>query len=201
MQEQIKNIAIDDHALVKHAKNGDTEAMSRLIIKYQDRIYNVILKICQNSSDAAELTQEAFVKVLEAINSFQGKSAFYTWLFRVAVNLTLNHCKRKMTFRTQSLDWPAGGDGQARQNLSAFLTGDKADDPVRLVQNKEIALLLEQAIGQLDEHHRAVVVLRDIEDMTYEQIAETLDLELGTVKSRLSRARENLRQILKGALL
>lgn len=201
MQEQIENITIDDYGLVNSAKNGDSEAMSRLIIKYQDRIYNVILKICKNSSDAAELTQETFVKVLEALDSFYGKSAFYTWLFRVAVNLTLNHCKRQMTFRTQSLDWPAGGDEQAMRNLSAFLTDDKANDPVSLVQNKEIALLLERAIGQLPEHHRAVVVLRDIEEMTYEQIAETLDLELGTVKSRLSRARESLREILKGVLL
>ena len=106
-----------------------------------------------------------------------------------------------MTFRTQSLDRPVGGDEQARQNLSAFLTDDRADDPVRMVQNKEIAMLLERAIGQLPEHHRAVVVLRDIEEMTYEQIAETLDLELGTVKSRLSRARESLREILKGVVL
>ena len=197
MQQQSENIAIDDHLLVEQARAGDSEAMSRLIIKYQDRIYNVILKICQNSHDAAELTQDTFVKVIEALDTFRGKSAFYTWLFRVAVNLTLNYYKRQHTFKTQSLDQPAGRDEQARQNLSAFLADDKSADPVVMAQNKEVAQIIELALAQLGEHHRAVVVLRDIEGMTYEEITGVLNIGLGTVKSRLSRARENLRQILE----
>lgn len=163
--------------------------MSRLIVKYQDRIYNTILKICNNSDDAAELTQDTFVKVLENIAGFRGKSSFYTWLFRVAVNETINFCRRRFKVATQSLD--AG---------IAVPADMSASDPVRLAQQKEVIALLTDAIGRLDEEHRVVIVLRDIEQMSYTQIAETLELELGTVKSRLSRARTMLREILEAVL-
>ena len=89
MNEQIN---IDDSELVRQCKQGDSVAMERLILKYQNRIYNVILKICADPDDAAELTQETFVKIIENIDKFQGKSKFYTWAFRIAVNLTLNYC-------------------------------------------------------------------------------------------------------------
>jgi RNA polymerase sigma-70 factor (ECF subfamily) len=163
--------------------------MSRLIVKYQDRVYNTIFKICNNCDDAAELTQDTFVKVLENITSFRGKSSFYTWLFRVAVNETINFCRRRFKVVTQSLD---GG-----MPVPADMT---ENDPARLAQQKEVIALLTEAIGRLDEDHRVVIVLRDIEQMSYEQIAETLELELGTVKSRLSRARAMLREILETVL-
>lgn len=88
------SINIDDSVLVRQSQGGDVMAMERLIIKYQNRIFNVVLKMCGNSDDAAELTQETFVKVIESIEKFKGRSSFYTWLFRIAVNLTLNYCQR-----------------------------------------------------------------------------------------------------------
>lgn len=163
--------------------------MSRLIVKYQDRIYNTILKICNNSDDAAELTQDTFVKVLEHIADFRGKSSFYTWLFRIAVNETINFCRRRFKVASQSLD--------AELPMPADMT---TSDPVCLAQQKEAIALLTEAIGRLDEDHRVVIVLRDIEQMSYSQIAETLGLEMGTVKSRLSRARAMLREILETVL-
>ena len=164
--------------------------MGRLIVKYQDRVYNTILKICNNSDDAAELTQDTFVKVLENITGFRGKSSFYTWLFRVAVNEAINFCRRRFKVAARSLD---GG-------LPAMT--DRVDnDPARLAQQKEVIALLTEAIGRLDEDHRVIIVLRDIEQMSYEQIAETLELELGTVKSRLSRARAVLRELLETVLI
>jgi len=201
VHKQLEKISVDDAVLVTQSQQGDSVAMSRLIVKYQDRIYNVILKICANRDDAAELTQETFVKVIEKINTFEGKSAFYTWLFRVAVNLTLNYCKRNSKFVTTSLDVPAGPefDG-AKQRLGAFLADKSASEPAVLAQNKEIGEILFRALAQLDEQHRAVVVLRDIEDMSYAAIAEVLGIELGTVKSRLSRARAKLREVLKVVL-
>ena len=90
MEKQLENIVIDDVVLVRQCQQGDSVAMQRLIVKYQDRIFNVILKICSNRDDAAELTQETFVKFIEKINTFKMQSAFYTWLFRIAVNLSLN---------------------------------------------------------------------------------------------------------------
>lgn len=163
--------------------------MSRLIIKYQDRIYNTILKICNNSDDAAELTQDTFVKVLENISSFRGKSSFYTWLFRVACNEAINFCRRRFKVVSQSLD----GGMPTPMDVSD-------NDPARLAQHKEVIALLTEAIARLDEDHRVVLVLRDIEQMSYNQIAEVLGIELGTVKSRLSRARAMLREILETVL-
>lgn len=201
VQKQLENISIDDAVLVRQARQGDSEATERLILRYQDRIYNVILKICANKDDAAELTQDTFVKFIEKINTFKGNSAFYTWLFRIAVNLTLNYCKRQYKFAAKSLDGPAGQDfDHARSQLKAFLTDESARDPAAVAQNREIGQIILLALSKLQPNQRAVVVLRDIEGMNYVEIAEALDTELGTVKSRLSRARANLREILETAL-
>ncbi len=201
MQKQLENISIDDAVLVRRCQQGDSEATERLIVKYQDRIYNVILKICRNRDDAAELTQETFVKIIEKIDSFRGKSAFYTWLFRVAVNLTLNYCKRRFKVSGRSLDEPLGPDFDgARGQLRSFLVDESAIDPAVLAQKKEIGRIVLASLSRLDDDHRTILVLRDIEDMAYAEIAEVLEIELGTVKSRLSRARANLREILETVL-
>lgn len=195
------SINIDDSVLVEQSQAGDAMAMERLILKYQNRIYNVILKMCGNPDDAAELTQEAFVKVIESIDKFKGRSSFYTWLFRIAVNLTLNHCQRSARTATRSLEAEeTDPDGQVRQFLKEFLSDDRAADPAAVAQNRELCELARQSLLQLDEPQRTVVVLRDIEGMNYTQIAEVLNIELGTVRSRLSRARGNLREILEAML-
>lgn len=201
MQNQLQNIIVDDKILVKQSKNGDSDAMQRLIVRHQDRIYNTILKICGNRDDAAELTQETFVKVIENINSFKGQSAFYTWLFRIAVNLTINYCKRRFKLENRSLDSPAGpGYEDAAKQLGAFLADKNADDPAVLAQKKETGEIIMSCLARLDDAHRAVLVLRDIEGLSYAEIGNILEIELGTVKSRLSRARANLRDIFETVL-
>lgn len=192
------SINIDDSVLVRRSQTGDLEAMERLILKYQGRIYNVILKISGNSDDAAELTQETFVKVIESIEKFRGRSSFYTWVFRIAVNLTLNYCQRNAKRATRSLDAEDNeSDNQARQGLKDFLSDESAADPAVLAQRRELCDLAKQALLRLEEPQRAVMVLRDIEGMNYAEIADVLNIELGTVRSRLSRARSHLREILE----
>jgi len=194
-------INIDDAVLVKQCQQGDSTAMELLILKYQNRIYNVILKICADPDDAAELTQETFVKVIENIDKFEGRSGFYTWAFRIAVNLTLNYCQRNAKLAIRSLDAEQGRhNSQAKQLLRQFLSDDSSPDPAALAQNKELYEIAIKALMKLDEAQRAVVVLRDIEGMNYAQIAKVLDIELGTVRSRLSRARGRLREILEAIL-
>jgi RNA polymerase sigma-70 factor (ECF subfamily) len=172
--------------------------MERLIIKYQNRIFNVVLKMCGNSDDAAELTQETFVKVIESIEKFKGRSSFYTWLFRIAVNLTLNYCQRHAHTATRSLDAEnVEPDGTADQLLRDVLSDDRAVDPAMVAQSRELCGLAMDALLKLEEPQRAVVVLRDIEGMNYSEIADVLNIELGTVRSRLSRARSHLREILE----
>ncbi|MCK4998955.1 MAG: sigma-70 family RNA polymerase sigma factor [Anaerohalosphaera sp.] len=199
--QQRENITIDDMTLVRQCQNGDSSAMRHIVMRYQNRIYNIILKICSNRDDAAELTQETFVKLIEKIDTFKGNSSFYTWLFRVAVNLTLNYCRRQFKISAQSIDADFGdGDDSGRGRLKSYLTDESADDPLVAAQNNEAVEIVKCAISKLDEDHRAVIVLREIEGMNYNEIAETLEVEIGTVKSRLSRARANLKEILEALL-
>lgn len=189
------NKSLDDETLVRQCQHGDPDAMSCLIVKYQDRVYNTILKICSNRDDAAELTQDTFVKVLESIQTFRGKSSFYTWLFRVAVNLTLNHCRRRFKLSPVSLDATNENLEKQREPLASILAGPEENDPAMIAQQKELVGRLIESIGQLPEEHRIILILRDIEQMSYAQIADVLEIEYGTVKSRLSRARAALRQL------
>ena len=201
MQPETANIDIDDAVLVEQCRRGDSAATEKLILKYQNRIYNAILKICANADDAAELTQDTFVKVIENIDRFEARSSFYTWAFRIAVNLTLNYCQRKAKLGLVSLDAEDNEyNGQAKQALKEFLSDDSSPDPAAVAANKELCRLAVSALMKLDEAQRTVVVLRDIEGMNYAQIAEVLGIELGTVRSRLSRARSNLREIMEAFL-
>jgi len=201
LQPDTANINISDSALVRQCQAGDSAALEHLIIKYQDRLYNVILKICSNPDDAAELTQDAMVKVIENLHRFQHKSSFYTWAFRIAVNLTLNHCRKQVRIQATSLDKEIAGDNeQAKTALRNYLADASAEDPADVAQSKELIELIIEAINKLNTDQRAIVVLRDIEAMDYAQIAEILEVELGTVKSRLARARANLRANLEAVI-
>lgn len=199
--EKHDNISIDDSSLVRSCQAGDVEATERLIVRYQDRIYNVILKIVSNPDDAAELTQETFVKVIEKVTSFRAKSSFYTWLFRVAVNTALNFCRRQFKVSAQSLDAEVKtGYGESAAKLSDYLKDDREPDPVEAAQSKETGEIILKALSKVQDEHRVILVLRDIEGMSYAEVAATLKLELGTVKSRISRARAELREILSAVL-
>jgi len=191
-------MSIGDAALVKLFQGGDSAAMERLVLRYQNRIYNVIMKICADPDDAAELTQETFVKIIENIGKFEGRSSFYTWAFRIAVNLTLNYCRRNTRLAIRSLDAEEERhESQGRGVLKDFLSDEASPDAAAVAQNKELFEIAVRALMKLDDAQRVVVILRDIEGMSYARIAEVLNVELGTVRSRLSRARNKLREILE----
>jgi len=189
-----KAIRFDDAALVAACQNGQMHAFGSLVAKYQDRLYNTIYRMCGNHDDAAELCQEAFVKAFEKIPGFRGQSQFYTWLFRIGVNLTLSLRRRAGRIRFSSLSSdPDLGAGQAAA-LTAEAAGRRGSDPARRAADAELHRHVLAAIDALDDEYRTVVVLRDIEDMDYEQIAAVLAVPMGTVKSRLHRARSILRE-------
>lgn len=196
-----EDISRGDALLIEQFRRGDPAAMERLIVKYQNRIYNVVLRICADPDDAAELTQETFVKILENLGKFEGRSSFYTWAFRIAVNLTLNYCQRNAKLAVQSLDSEEEPySSPARQSLKELLSDDSSPDPEAVAQNRELHEIAIAALNKLDETHKAVLVLRDIEGMSYARIAEVLGIEIGTVRSRLSRARTKLKDILEAIL-
>jgi RNA polymerase sigma-70 factor (ECF subfamily) len=163
------------------------QAFGLLVAKYQDRIYNLVLRLCGNASDAEELAQETFLKALENIAQFRGNSRFYTWLFRIAANLAISARRRGARIKFHPLAASDDGDGQI--GLEARLADSREPSPQHAAASAETAAAVLRALEELDEEARLVVVLRDVEDMDYSQIAEVLDLPVGTVKSRLHRAR------------
>jgi len=198
---QPETVNLSDETLVQRSQTGDAEALEQLITKYKDRLYNVVLRMCRNADDAAELTQESFVRIIENLDRFAGRSSFYTWAFRIAVNMTLNFCRRQSRAAISSLDLQiSGNDEQAKAAMRSYLADTSVRDPAAVAANKEQLDLIIRAINELDTEQRAVIILRDIEDMDYSQIAQILDVELGTVKSRLSRARANLRENLEAII-
>jgi len=202
IQEQLDafggNITIDEASLVSQAMAGNMAAVEKLLLKYQDRIYNTILKLCGNEADAVELAQDSFVKAIQSLKDFRAESSFYTWLFRIAVNHTLNFCQKNRKVSFESLQTEL--DEESGRQLKDYLVDNKSAEPSELAAKKEVSGLLLKSLEKLDPQQRAVIVLRDIEQMSYAEIAQTLSLEIGTVKSRIARGRKNLRDIIEAAL-
>lgn len=191
-------IPLDDAAILKRCREGEVAAFGQLVHKYQDRLFNAILRMCGNRDDAEELCQETFVKALESLGRFREDSGFYTWLFRIGMNLTISHRRRGGRVKFHSLE-PAGqDDGTSRS--AAVLADQRGLDPAEEVARNDADRRVLEALAELAEDFRAVVILRDIEDMDYEQISRVLDVPVGTVKSRLYRARCMLHEKLKDTL-
>jgi RNA polymerase sigma-70 factor (ECF subfamily) len=184
-----KPIAFEDATLVQRSREGDMRAYGTLIAKYQDRIYNLIYRMCGRAADAEELTQDTFLKALERIDQFRGHSKFYTWLFRIAANLTISHRRRAGRIRFHSMTGPEEYDEAQSDALTAGIATRRQPGPDRSAISSETTRRIMQAMDELEDEFRIVVALRDIEEMDYAGIAEVLDLPVGTVKSRLHRAR------------
>jgi len=186
-------IAFEDAALVEQSRQGDMRAFGLLVARYQDRVFNTVLRVCGNRSDAEELSQEAFLKALERIGSFRGESGFYTWLFRIAVNLAISHRRRSGRVRFRSLTRPEEYD-EMQDEAATAATARRRTPPVEArILAAETSDRIAEALEELDDEFRLVVVLRDIEEMDYTLISHVLEVPVGTVKSRLHRARCALR--------
>lgn len=172
-------------------------AFGQLVVRYQDRVLNAILRMCGCVEDAEELCQETFVKALQSLPSFRQDSGLYTWLFRIAMNLTISRRRRGGKVKFQSLD--AGGDGESG-GRAEMLADPRSDGPERAEQ-ADVGRRVHEAMQALDDEFRVVVVLRDVEDMNYEQISSVLEIPVGTVKSRLYRARYMLQEKLKDLVM
>ncbi len=194
-EASIAAVALDEADLIERCRHGDTTAYGRLVREYQDRVFNVCWRMCGNRADAEDLTQEAFVKALMSIGRFDGRSRFYTWLFRIAVNLTISALRKKKRRPTQSLD--AGGSKRDGEDSGPRLVDGLAsndDRPEERVMDRETQGIVLEALGSLEEEYRCVITLRDLESFSYEEIADILEVPTGTIKSRLHRARLALRR-------
>ncbi len=196
-----------DVALLQRAQRGDRAAYGQVVVLYQDRLYNAVLRMVGDREEARELTQEAFTRGLINIASFRGDASPYTWLFRIAVNLSISQLRKVQRRRVFSLDASGAvsarsrdGDDQA-SGLKDRLARDKGgESPLQRMERRERDQAVMAALGRLDAEYRAVLVMRDIEGFDYQQMANILGLPLGTLKSRLFRARLALRDELKTSL-
>jgi len=180
----------DDTAVIGQVRAGDTAAFGILVRKYQDRLFHCLANLSGNVTDAEDLAQEAFVQAFLKIRSFQGQSSFFTWLYRIAFNLTVSRLRRKRPQGTLS-------DGREAGEPEPVDPGENVMD--KLVRD-ERAAQVQAALATLTPDYRAILVLREMEGCDYETIADILDLPLGTVRSRLSRARMELRERLQPML-
>ena len=193
-------IPLEDLELVEQVKAGHTEAFGTLVQKYQDRIFNTCWRICGHLEDARDVTQEAFLKVFEQIATFRQESGFYTWLFRVAVNLSLTKRRRAKTRREVPLDQVGEAAGTQADELARLAQRDTAGNSAHSVGHSTLQTQVLHAFQLLDDDHRAVIVLRDIEELSYRDISAILEVAPGTVRSRLHRARMELRRLLRPAV-
>jgi RNA polymerase sigma-70 factor (ECF subfamily) len=187
-------IPLEDAALIEKVKAGQSEAYGVLVRKYQDRVFNACWRICGHLEDARDLTQEAFLKAFEQLGGFRHQSGFYTWVFRVAVNLALTHRRNTKRRRTVSFEEGSGGGVAGTQAAGLAKSAGRATtgDSAHAAGETELRSCVVRALQDLDDDHRAVVVLRDIEGLDYREISEILEIPAGTVKSRLHRARMTL---------
>lgn len=177
-------------ALVERARHGDAQAFTALVHKYERKIYRLAKHITQNDEDAEDVLQETFLKAYSNLDTFQGQSKFYTWLVRIAVNEALMKLRKRKSDRTVSLDEPQDTGEETVAREIAVWEGD----PEQRYSQEELREILERAIDSLKPSFRTVFVLRDIEELSTEETAESLGISVPAVKSRLLRARLQLRE-------
>lgn len=185
--------ADSDWRIVQAVQGGQVAAFDQLILKYRERVYGVVYNMTSNREDAADLTQDAFIKAFQSIHRFQGQSSFFTWLYRIAVNSTLTHL-RKSKLRTFFSFEKIHEEDKSAEVLS--LLTDKAGTDRELLA-KELQEKLNEAMQKLSTKHRTVVTLFEIDGMSHEEIAEVMNCSVGTVRSRLHYAKQLLQSELQ----
>ena len=175
-------------ALVKAAQQGDVAAYDRLVREYRGKLYGLLYNMTSNKEDAEDLLQEVFIKAFQSLPKLKGKSSFYTWIYRIAINRTINFVKRRNRKQTMSLDKVDGG----LERDPAYVELSSRNSPIRDAGISELQEKLNTALQTLSDKHRTVVVLHDIQGVPHQEIAKMLKCSEGTVRSRLFYARQHL---------
>jgi len=175
---------MNEKEIIREILKGNTDKFSYFVEKYENQIFNLCLSIVKNKDDALDLTQEAFLLAYKNLKNFKGKSSFSTWIYRIAYNLSINFVKRKGEFLT-ILD-------RDEEDLE-FQIEDKTSSIWEEIEKEERMKIIEDCLNKLKDSDRVIIELREIENLSYEEISEILSLPIGTIKSRLFRAREHLK--------
>lgn len=178
-----------DEVLVRETQKGNKKSFELLIIKYEKQIFNLIFRFTSDKETVQDLAQETFLKAFRAINNFKGKSTFYTWLRRIAINNSINHLQSRKDYTSLDQD----SDNSQIRNLS----DERFETPEKMILLKERSLIVRKTLESLPEQFRSILIMREFEDMSYEEIAEVLQSPVGTVRSRLFHARRILKEKLQ----
>jgi RNA polymerase sigma-70 factor (ECF subfamily) len=189
-------LATDDLTLVKRVRTGDDRAFRVLVERYQRKVYAVALGMLKDREEAMDVSQEAFVKVHKYLDHFKGDSSFYTWLYRITVNICIDVIRRKGGTQRQAVEFDESVDMDLSEARIGALGSRLGTKPQKSALRRELAEKIEEALQTLPEKHRAILLLRELEGMSYEDLARTLDIPKGTVMSRLFHARAKMQKIL-----
>ena len=179
---------MDDKHILAQARRGELDAFEELVRRYEKRVYAIALRSAGSPEDAADITQDVFLRAWRSIESFRGDSGFSTWLFRITMNICVDHARHR---QTQPQTMALTNDEDEERPIH-----DTAPTPEEQLDNSELGRELAAALDEVSEEHRRIVLLRDVSGMSYTEIAEILEISEGTVKSRLARARIALRKVL-----
>lgn len=183
-------IGLEDN-LIKKAQKGNVDAFEKLVYKYEKLVYNIAFSMLRNEQDAYDIGQEVFIKVYQSISTFNFTAKFSTWIHRITVNATIDEIRKRKNKETEHIDQMVSfGDGEVAKQFA-----DNSPTPEDQVIMKERNQDIVDSLNELTPEHRLVLTLRDIKGYSYEEIAEIVECSLGTVKSRISRARSNLKEI------
>jgi RNA polymerase sigma-70 factor (ECF subfamily) len=183
-------VSDDDHRLIAASLEGDSAAFGDLVRRYQDRLYNTVYRLLDNADDAQDVVQDAFLNAYQSLAGFKGDSQFFTWLYRIAVNTAISH-KRKQRL-TLSIEAARNGLGRVEP-----LDTSDTSRPGQALERAEEERRVQRALNRLSLEHREVLILKDLEGEKYEAMAERLGVPIGTIRSRLHRARCELRELLE----
>jgi RNA polymerase sigma-70 factor (ECF subfamily) len=184
-----------DRALVEQARKGDNGSFRRLVARYQRRVYSVAYGMVRNHEDAMDVTQESFIKVHRYLANFQGSSSFYTWLYRIVVNVAIDHIRRD---KGQSVEYDdrIAQEGEGIEGDGSLLPSILGSNPAKALSRQELLSMMQKAIDSLPPYHRAVIVMRELEGMSYKEMAKAMKVSKGTIMSRLHHARHKLQKAL-----
>lgn len=182
---------VDDRELVRRAQEGDRDAFRVLFERHHRRAYAVAYGVVKNEQDALDVVQDGFVKVHRHIDSFQGSSSFYTWLYRIIMNLSIDHVRRRRNAKGLEYD-DALARSEDQAGDGALLPRILDGNPGKTVIRRELMGRIQKALEELPEYHRAVILLREVEGLSYEEMAEVLEVPKGTIMSRLFHARKKM---------
>ena len=197
MTAKAQEVALD-RTLVDRFRNGDAAAFDEMVARHWDRIYGMVHQLLRNTQDAAEVTQDTFIRAHRGLANFRGDSAFSTWLYQIATNLARNrywYWWRRRRDRTVSFDQPVGEDSDTP--LSEVFAGE-AIKPSEETSTQELLDRIAVGMEKLGTKHREILILRNVKNLSYEEISLILGISVGTVKSRIARARDSLREIIGG---